>query len=217
MSEDLQNYLNEIRRDFSGKPLDVSSVKSNPYIQFSDWFEEAVNAQLLDPYAMAVTTVSPQGKPSTRIVYLRGVDEKGFVFYTNYNSDKGKDIALNNQVALNFLWTGLERQIRIEGMAVKVPEDQSNTYFSNRPRESQIGAWASNQSSELQSREELEEKVIEFTNKFKDEPIPRPDHWGGYIVIPERVEFWQGRPNRLHDRIVYDKVEDDWQIKRLSP
>lgn len=217
MNEDLQNYLNEIRRDFSGKPLDVTSVNPDPFVQFSEWFEEAVNAQLMDPYAMALTTISTEGKPSTRIVYLRGVNENGFVFYTNYNSHKGKDMAANNLVALNFLWTGLERQIRIEGKAVKVSAEVSDLYFSKRPRESQIGAWASAQSDELTSREELEQKVHTYTDKFKDKEVPRPPHWGGYLVIPEKIEYWQGRPNRLHDRIVYEKNGEEWMLKRLSP
>lgn len=217
MNEDLQNYLNEIRRDFSGKPLTKESVAFNPYIQFDIWFEEAVNAQILDPQAMTISTVEANGQPTSRIVYLRGITEDGFIFYTNYNSNKAKDIEVNNKVALNFLWRALDRQVRIDGVIEKVSEIQSDEYFSKRPRESQIGAWASNQSSELNSREELEQKVAEFTKQFEGQVVPRPPHWGGYIVKPFIIEFWQGRPNRLHDRILYEKQGERWNLKRLSP
>lgn len=217
MSEDVQNYLNEIRRDFSGKPLNENSVKQNPIEQFDVWFEEAVDAQLLDPYAMAITTVSEDGQPSTRIVYMRGISDEGFIFYTNYNSSKGYNLEHNNKIALNFFWGALERQIRVEGTAEKVTEAVSDAYFNNRPRESQIGAWASNQSSEINSRKELEDKVAFYSEKFKGMDVPRPPHWGGYLVKPFKVEFWQGRPSRLHDRIVYSKNQSDWKLSRLAP
>lgn len=217
MNEGMKNYLNEVRRDFSGKPLNEDSVDIDPIQQFNIWFEEAVNSKLLDPYAMSVTTVSFTGQPSTRIVYMRGIVSNGFVFYTNYNSDKGRDLMKNNKVALNFFWGELERQVRIEGAVEKISEKDSNAYFSKRPRESQIGAWASNQSSELFDRKTLEDKVIYFTKKFKDVDVHRPSHWGGYLVKPTKVEFWQGRPSRLHDRIVYSKSGDDWKQSRLSP
>ena len=217
MNEDIVNYLNEIRRDFAGKPLNEGSVKENPMEQYSVWFEEAVDAQLLDPYAMSLTTVNSNGQPSTRIVYMRGVDDKGFVFYTNYDSGKGKDLEGNNRVSLNFFWGELERQIRVEGEVVKVSAETSDTYFSKRPRESQIGAWASSQSEELDNRKQLEDKVAHYTEKFKDVDVPRPENWGGYIVQPTKIEFWQGRPNRLHDRIVYTKDGNDWKQSRLSP
>lgn len=217
MSEDLVNYLNEIRRDFAGKPLNEDSVELDPLIQFGIWFEEAVNAQILDPSAMSVTTVNPIGQPSTRIVYMRGINKKGFVFYTNYNSEKGRDLAENNKVALNFFWGGLERQVRVEGEVSKISKEDSDVYFAQRPRESQIGAWASSQSEILDDRKSLEERVVYFTEKFKDIEVARPPHWGGYIVYPTRIEFWQGRPNRLHDRIVYTKSDEDWKQSRLSP
>ncbi len=216
MNEDLQNYLNEIRRDFSGKPLSKSSVNPNPFLQFDVWFEEAVNAQILDPQAMSISTVDANGHPSTRIVYLRGIDD-GFIFYTNYNSHKANDIEANDKVALNFLWRGLDRQIRVDGVVEKVSNQKSDEYFSKRPRESQIGAWASSQSAELNSREELEQKVVDFTKQYEGQEVPRPPHWGGYIVKPNKIEFWQGRPNRLHDRILYQKEGEEWKIKRLSP
>lgn len=217
MNEDIANYLNVIRRDFAGQPLNKGSVKENPMEQYALWFEEAVNAQLLDPYAMSLTTVNSNGQPSTRIVYMRGIKDDGFVFYTNYNSSKGKNLEGNKKVALNFFWGELDRQIRIEGEVKKVSKEDSDTYFAQRPRESQIGAWASGQSEELNDREQLEDKVIHYTEKFKDIDVPRPEHWGGYIVHPTKIEFWQGRPNRLHDRIVFTKSGDDWKQSRLSP
>jgi len=217
MNEDIVNYLNEIRRDFSGKALTEESVHKNPIEQYAIWFEEAVNAQLLDPYAMSLTTVSANGQPSTRIVYMRGIKSDGFVFYTNYNSNKGSDVAANNKVSLNFFWGELERQIRVEGEVEKVSEVDSDAYFAQRPRESQIGAWASSQSEEIRDRKQLEEQVAFYTEKFKDKEVPRPVHWGGYVVKPTKMEFWQGRPSRLHDRIVYTKDRNDWKQSRLSP
>ncbi len=217
MNEDLVNYINEIRRDFAGKPLNEDSIHANPMKQYGVWFEEAVNAQLLDPSAMSVTTVSAEGQPSTRIVYMRDISDEGFVFYTNYHSGKGKDLEQNNQVSLNFFWGELERQVRVEGEVEKISDDASDAYFAKRPRESQIGAWASSQSEVLMSREALEEKVVDFTKKFEGSVVPRPAHWGGYRVKPTRMEFWQGRPSRLHDRIVYLKSGNDWKQSRLSP
>ena len=217
MNEDLINYLNVIRRDFAGKPLNEDAVDNNPIEQFQFWLEEAINAQLLDPYAMSITTVKPNGQPSTRIVYMRGIKENGFVFYTNYNSDKAKSLAQNNKVALSFFWVELERQIRIEGEVKKVSEADSDIYFSQRPRESQLGAWASNQSETIKDRAELEKKVAYFTDKFATTEVPRPPHWGGYLVIPTKFEFWQGRPNRLHDRIIFTKSGTTWKKSRLAP
>lgn len=217
MNEDITRYLNEIRRDFAGNPLNEDSVKENPLEQYALWFEEAVSAQLLDPYAMSLTTVNSIGQPSTRIVYMRGIKDGGFIFYTNYDSSKGKDLNANHKVSLNFFWGELERQIRVEGEVVKISAEDSDTYFSKRPRESQLGAWASSQSEELENRKQLEDKVAHFTEKFNGEDVPRPEHWGGYIVKPTKIEFWQGRPNRLHDRIVYTKDNGDWKQSRLSP
>lgn len=217
MNEEIVNYLNEIRRDFSGKPLTEDSVHENPIEQYAIWFEEAVDAQLLDPYAMSLTTVSANGQPSTRIVYMRGIKSDGFVFYTNYSSSKGRDLAVNNKVALNFFWGELERQIRVEGEVVKISEADSDAYFAKRPRESQIGAWASVQSEEITDRKQLEAQVVSYTNKFKGMKVPRPKHWGGYVVKPTKIEFWQGRPSRLHDRIIYTKKGNDWKQSRISP
>jgi pyridoxamine 5'-phosphate oxidase len=217
MNEDIVNYLNEIRRDFSGKPLTEDSVHKNPIEQYAIWFEEAVDAQLLDPYAMALTTVDVDGQPSTRIVYMRGIKSDGFVFYTNYNSAKGRDLEVNNRVALNFFWGELERQIRVEGVVDKLSEVESNAYFSQRPRESQIGAWASLQSEEISDRKQLEDQVVFYTEKFEGVEVPRPVHWGGYVVKPVKVEFWQGRASRLHDRVIYTKAGNDWFLSRISP
>lgn len=215
--EDLRNYLNGIRRDFANKPLNENAVHKNPFLQFSHWFEEAVNAQLLDPYAMLVSTVDAAGQPHSRVVYLRNISEEGMIFYTNYNSQKAENISNSNKIALNFFWVELERQIRIEGLVSKVSNDLSDKYFAARPRESQIGAWASNQSETIGSREELE-KLVEFYNeKFKNIEVSRPPHWGGYVVNPVKFEFWQGRPNRLHDRLIYSKTGIDWKISRVAP
>lgn len=215
--EDLRNYLNGIRRDFANKPLNENAVHKNPFLQFSHWFEEAVNAQLLDPYAMLVSTVDENGQPHARVVYLRNISEEGMIFYTNYNSQKAENISNSNKIALNFFWVELERQIRIEGLVSKVSNELSDTYFAARPRESQIGAWASNQSETIESREVLEKQVEFYNEKFKNIEVSRPPYWGGYIVNPLKFEFWQGRPNRLHDRLIYSKTEIDWKISRVAP
>lgn len=217
MNEDVLNYLSKVRRDFSGKPLTEDSVHENPIEQYAVWFEEAVNAEILDPYAMSLATVTADGQPSTRIVYMRGIQVEGFVFYTNYNSQKGRDLEVNNKVALNFFWGELERQIRVEGLVEKVSDLDSDAYFNKRPRESQVGAWASSQSEEINDRKQLEEQVIFYTEKFKGVDIPRPKHWGGYVVKPTKIEFWQGRASRLHDRIIYTKNGNGWKQSRLSP
>lgn len=217
--EEVRSYMNQIRRDFADRPLNEDSVNKDPFKQYAIWFEEAVNSQILDPYAICLSTASKEGKPSSRIVYMRDIIDNGFVFYTNYNSHKGHELAENPFAALNMHWAELERQIRIEGRVEKVAPDVSDEYFKNRPFESKVGAWASDQSDTLKTREELEEKVKQLTEKYKNKEVPRPPHWGGYVCKPTRIEFWQGRPSRLHDRIVYilDEQTGEWKIERLSP
>lgn len=206
-----------LRREYSGKPLLEDQVRSDPFDQFSTWFEEAVDAIKNDPNAMILSTADDEGHPSSRTVLLKGYDESGFVFYTNYNSRKAGQILRNPNVSITFYWPDLMRQIHIEGVAEKVSEAQSDAYFSTRPANSRLSAWASSQSETVASREELEENLREMEKKFKDGDIPRPSNWGGFRVRPRRFEFWQGRLNRLHDRICYIQSEDCWKIKRLSP
>lgn len=215
--EDLRNYINSVRRDFSSKSLDEKDVPENPYKLFEKWFEEAVSSQILDPYAMVIATANKKLQPSTRVVYMRDISENGLVFYTNYHSDKAKNLDENKNISALFFWIELERQIKITGVAEKTSKEMSDAYFASRPRESQIGAWASNQSSILSSRSELEEKVLYYTKLFEGQTVPRPENWGGYLIKPHAFEFWQGRPNRLHDRIIYTLQNNNWIISRLSP
>ena len=205
-----------IRREYEGIPLDKESVDPSPFKQFAEWFEQAVKDVSLDANAMTLTTVSDDGQPSSRTVLLKEYDNRGFVFYTNYQSRKGQHIENNSRVSATFFWPEMMRQIHIEGNAQKVPETQSDEYFKSRPVASQLGAWASSQSEEVESRSVLKEKMKEFEDKFGDD-IPRPPHWGGFQIVPHRLEFWQGRLNRLHDRICYSLEDRDWVIKRLSP
>ena len=207
-----------LRLEYKKEKLSEESVETNPLTQFDIWFQEAMNAEVPEPNAFALATSGPLGISSARIVLLKGVDRDGFVFYTNYNSDKAKDIAYNSHVSMCFLWHELERQVRITGRAAKVSREESEIYFHSRPRESQIGAWVSPQSDVIASRDVLDQKLAEVTALYENtDIIPLPDHWGGYRVIPEEIEFWQGRPNRLHDRITYKNVDGHWKIKRLAP
>jgi pyridoxamine 5'-phosphate oxidase len=215
--EEVTNYINEVRRDFAQKELNESAVNENPFEQLGNWIEEAINAQILDPYAMVISTANIDGKPSSRVVYLRGIYNEGLVFYTNYNSQKGKDLIENPQIALNFFWGEVERQVRIEGEVEMYSAEGSDKYFDARPRESKIGAWVSSQSEEIASKEELTKRFEEFQQKFEGKEVPRPPHWGGFLVKPNYFEFWQGRPSRLHDRIFYQKTESNWKLGRLMP
>ena len=211
--ENLQN----LRQEYRSAELAETDVESNPILQFKKWFTEAVDSQIYEPNVMTLATANSDGKPSARIVLLKGFDEDGFVFFTNYDSDKGKDLAENPQASLVFFWAELERQVRIDGVVSKIDAEESTAYFHSRPAGSQIGASASPQSSVIPNRESLEEKVAQLSTEYKDKEIPRPLHWGGYLVEPTHIEFWQGRPSRLHDRLNYQLVDGSWIINRLAP
>lgn len=214
--KDPKKAIAMIRREYEGIPLNLESIDPNPVNQFSKWFDEALKHVSFDANAMTLTTVSEDGQPSSRTVLLKGFDDSGFVFYTNYRSRKGRHIQANSRVSITFYWADLMRQVHIEGNAQKVPEPQSDEYFKSRPVASRLSAWASSQSEEVESRSALQKKMKEFEKKFGDD-IPRPPHWGGFLVVPHRIEFWQGRLNRLHDRICYSLEDRNWKIKRLSP
>ena len=208
----------DLRKDYTLEGLSELEVDLNPFIQFKKWFDQALAAQLPEPNAMTIATATPDGKPSARMVLLKDFDERGFTFFTNYNSHKGQELAENPQGALVFWWAELERQVRISGYVEKVSETESDQYFHSRPANSRLGAWISNQSEVIESREVLERRLQEFKSKYENEEIPRPPHWGGLRVIPTEIEFWQGRPSRLHDRLLYSRLDNDtWKIERLSP
>jgi len=212
--------LADIRKSYTQQELSEDNIRNNPFNQFEAWLQEALDAQAAEPTAMVLSTVSSAGKPSARVVLLKALEHGQFVFFTNYNSRKGTDLDQNSFAALTFFWPELERQIRIEGQVEQVSATISDTYFQSRPRGSQIGAWVSPQSQAVENRQALEKVTAEFRQKFGEEaPIPRPPHWGGYGLTPTYVEFWQGRPNRLHDRLVFtrESSKDNWQLSRLAP
>jgi pyridoxamine 5'-phosphate oxidase len=195
-----------------------TDLEKNPFLQFGRWFAEASQRQPETANAMTVSTCGSDGIVSSRMSLLKGFDSHGFVFYTNYNSRKGTQITENPRVSLCFYWPTLERQVRVEGAAVKTTAEEADAYFATRPRGSQLGAWASNQSSVIPGRGDLDQRFRELEANYRDRPVPRPPHWGGYRVIPVEIEFWQGRSDRLHDRFVYRLREPkDWIIERLSP
>jgi len=209
--------LADLRRTYVLGSLNESEVAADPMAQFKRWFDEAVTAKLPEPNAMTLATVGADGQPSARIVLLKGMDDKGFTFFTNYESRKGLDLAANPRAALLFHWVQLERQVRVEGRVEKVEDDESDAYYASRPLGSRLGAWASEQSREVPGRDVLEQRESEYRAKFGENP-PRPAHWGGYRLVPTALEFWQGRPSRLHDRIAYRlDAADGWKIVRLSP
>ena len=212
-----QLNLQNLRQDYRMASLSESDVAADPILQFQKWFSEAINAKLYEPNVMTFATADSDGKPSARIVLLEGFDEQGFIFYTNYESKKAQDLVENPQAALVFFWAELERQVRIEGIVSKVDKEISEAYFHSRPIGSQIGAIASAQSSVLTDRSILEERVTELTAQYEGKTIPKPEHWGGYLVEPKHIEFWQGRSSRLHDRITYDYTDGSWKINRLAP
>jgi pyridoxamine 5'-phosphate oxidase len=209
--------LGDYRREYALSGLSRKDLLADPIKQFKRWFEQAEQAELLDETAMVLTTVSAENKPSARVVLLKQFDEHGFVFFTNYESEKGQNIAQNPNVTLLFPWTSLERQVEISGKAEKIPTQESEAYFQSRPRDSQLGAWVSHQSKTIENRHVLELRLQQYNEDFADREIPLPEYWGGYRVIPERVEFWQGRTSRLHDRFEYVKSGNTWNISRLSP
>lgn len=214
---DDQKYVQDLRREYMKKSLSEDEVADNPVKQFALWFREALAADLPDANAMTLATASAEGKPSARIVLLKGFDENGIHFYTNYQSRKGRELEENPYAALCFYWQGLERQVRIEGSVKKASREDSAAYFKKRPRLSRLGAWASSQSREVESREALEQRFKKVKNRFEGQDIPLPDFWGGFILQPSQIEFWQGRPGRLHDRVLYRKIKTGWEIVRLSP
>ncbi|CAN5796630.1 pyridoxamine 5'-phosphate oxidase [soil metagenome] len=209
--------LDELRKEYTRTGLHESEVAIDPMDQFRAWFEEMVNAGLVEPNAMTLATATPDGEPSARIVLLKGYDERGFVFYTNFEGRKARELEANPNCTLAFYWGDLERQIRIEGRAARISSEESDAYFAGRPRGSQLGAWASQQSQTVDSREPLEERLRELEAEYEGRQIPRPPFWGGYRVEPLSIEFWQGRRDRLHDRIVYTRADGRWQIHRLQP
>lgn len=210
----------DLRKDYQKAALDIADVALEPFAQFQKWFQEAVAAQLPEPNAMTLSTIAADQTPDARVVLLKGIENNGFIFYTNYNSKKGEQLAFQPVAALTFLWLELERQVRIKGTVEKLSQAMNEAYFNSRPRGSQIGAWASPQSQIIQNRAVLEQRFEEFSQKFaQTNPIPLPAFWGGYIVKPYKVEFWQGRSSRMHDRILYEKdaTNDSWKISRLAP
>lgn len=215
----MEEFLEQIKNDHHNFDKGVLSdhVGTDPLVFFRSWYKEAFDLKQPEAHAMSVSTVDAAGKPSSRIVYLKELNENGFVFYTNYASHKGQDLDHNPAICALFFWHQLERQIRIEGTVTKVSEAESDAYFASRPRGSQLGAWASMQSARLDSREELENRLEKLAEQYPD-AVPRPPHWGGYQIDPQIIEFWQGRPSRLHDRIVFEKKTDgQWEVYRKNP
>lgn len=207
----------EDRFDFTRGVLSKNNVTGNPMDLLMQWFARAKDRKVSEYHAMVLSTLGVDERISSRVVYARALTPQGVIFYTNYYSRKGSEALENNQVAINFFWKELEQQVRLEGVIKKVEDAVSDDYFNSRPRGSQIGAWASEQSQEVPNRKYLEERVQFYEEEFTDRDVPRPPHWGGYIILPDYVEFWQGRANRLHDRIIYEQEGSNWNIKRLAP
>ena len=213
----MQKNIADIRKDYSLHELSENNVASNPIEQFAKWWNDAIESEIVEVNAMTLATSTKDGKPSARIVLLKGFEESGFIFFTNYESKKGEVISENPKAALIFFWKEIERQVRIEGTVEKISAEESDAYFFSRPEGSRIGAWASPQSKIINGRKILEDNAEKYTGEFKNS-IPRPPHWGGYRVMPQLIEFWQGRSNRLHDRIQYTKTDDgSWKVDRLAP
>jgi pyridoxamine 5'-phosphate oxidase len=213
----MDRSIADIRKDYKLQSLREEDVLADPIEQFTSWWSEAVNSKIDEVNAMTLATASPDGVPFARIVLLKSLTKEGFVFYTNYKSNKGKELAENPKAALVFFWKELERQVRVEGRVEKVSEADSEAYFASRPVASQIGAWASPQSKPIPNRTVLEEGVLKYKQQFGEDNVPKPPQWGGYIVKPVKVEFWQGRRSRLHDRILYTCKNGEWKTERLAP
>lgn len=209
--------IEQLRREYAQEELLEENVRENPIDQFTAWFDQALLSEVTEPNAMSLATATKAGRPSVRIVLLKGFDSNGFRFFSNYKSRKGRELEENPHASLCFFWPELERQVRLEGVVSTVSRKESEEYFSKRPRLSQLGAWASNQSEEVASRKELEERFHVLEEEFSDESIPAPEFWGGYVLKPSSIEFWQGRRGRLHDRLLYESVSGHWVLKRLSP
>ena len=210
--------MQDLRRNYERGQLVEDQIPQNPFDLFTQWFEDASSAEgILEPNAMSLSTVTSEGSPDSRIVLLKDLRNEAFVFYTNYTSNKGQQLNANPACTLLFPWVNIERQVIVRGKATKVSEEESTAYFNSRPQSSRIGAWASSQSSVIQSRAELEEQLLSYTEKYADNEPPKPPHWGGYGIVPYQIEFWQGRPNRLHDRILYTRESYGWSITRLQP
>ena len=210
--------LGRLRREYGDRGLDDADLAPDPVAMFRRWFDDSASAGLHEPNAMVVSTVSAQGRPSSRTVLLKDLDDRGFVFYTNYDSRKGRELDANPAVALLFPWHDLQRQVRVEGTAQRVPREESEAYFASRPRESRLGAWASPQSQVVASRAALDERYGGVLSQFAAmDDVPLPPYWGGFLVVPDVVEFWQGRKGRMHDRLVYRRADDAWTTERLAP
>ena len=209
--------LADLRKEYTRAGLSENDVSADPFVQFHTWFAEAGAAHVPEPNAMTVATATADGKPSARIVLLKGFDERGFVFYTNYNGSKGHQLTANPWAALLFFWPELERQIRIEGRVDQVSPEESDAYFRSRPRASRLGTWASPQSQVIADRDVLDQHMQALEAQYPDDAVPRPPYWGGYRVVPQQIEFWQGRPSRLHDRLHYRLDHGVWLIERLAP
>jgi len=209
--------VSDLRRSVTGPTLEREDLNDDPFQQFEDWFRAACDSETLDPNALSLSTVDEHHRPSCRTVLLKYFDERGFVFFTNLSSNKAAQISVNENVSALFFWPELGRQVSVRGTAARIPNKETLKYFMTRPRGSQIGAWVSAQSSVISSRSLLEMKFDEMKRKFADKEVPLPSFWGGYRVVPEEIEFWQGRTNRLHDRFLYRRIEDGWNIERLAP
>ncbi len=213
----IETKLADLRKDYSKSELTERSVSADPFEQFATWMDEVLKSEVPEPTAMMLSTVSPEGRPSSRVVLLKGFDTDGFVFFTNYKSRKGRELANNPNAVIHFFWPELERQVNISGLASMVSAEESDEYFRTRPFASRVGAWASKQSEPIASRMILIKRVAGLVVKYASGNVPRPPHWGGYRLAPDRFEFWQGRESRLHDRICYELADGRWNLSRLSP